>query len=141
MPRKPPTEGTIKALGELVVASLRSRAYTRMSVAELRTRMDTGEALTIVDCRSPLDFNDGHLPGAINLSYRTFMDEWERVPQGGPIAAICYVGMYSRAAAQKLARNGYPSVFHVVGGMRAWSEAYGDPSEEDEEDGDVYGHT
>lgn len=132
MAKKPPLEGTFKAIGELVVASLRPRGYTPITVAELRARLDAAEALTIIDCRAPADFAEGHLPGAINVSYRTFMDEWERIPRALPVVTLCYVGMYSRAAAQRLAQGGHTAVMHLVGGIKAWEAAFGplDPDDE-----------
>lgn len=110
MPERATLGGTIKALGEVVAASLRARAFIDITPADLRGRLDAGELLTIVDCRAPRDFAEGHLPDAINVSYRTFMDDWHRVPAGRPIVTMCYVGMYSRAAAQRLARGGHPKL-------------------------------
>jgi rhodanese-related sulfurtransferase len=131
MAKKPPFEGTFKALGELVVASLRSRGYSSITVAELRARLDVAEPLTIVDCRAATDFAEGHIPGALNVSYRTFMDEWECIPRGLPIVTLCYVGMYSRAASQRLVQGGHTTVLNLVGGMRAWYAAYGEPDQDE----------
>lgn len=125
MSKEPRREGTLKALGEIVRASLKARAYQHITVAELRQRIDSGQALTIVDCRTPREFADGHLDGALNISYRVFMDRYAEIPTDRPIVMVCYVGMYSRAAAQKLAESVRCEVHSLSGGMKAWDSAHG----------------
>lgn len=117
--------GRLKALGEIVRASLKARAYQPITVAELRQRIDSGSPLTIVDCRTPREFADGHIDGALNVSYRVFMDRHAEIPTDRPIVTVCYVGIYSRAAAQKLAESGHCQIHSLIGGMKAWNAAHG----------------
>lgn len=42
-----------------------------ISVAELEAAMDAGMDIQFVDARPPLDYEFGHIPGAINVEYST----------------------------------------------------------------------
>lgn len=125
MTARPPMAGTMKALGELAIAAVQPRAYQFLTVEELRALLASGEAPTIVDCRAEADYAAGHIAGAMNVPYRSFMKRHEAVPRGSPVVTVCYVGMYSRAAAQKLARSGHAKVFSLLGGMEAWVSSSG----------------
>ena len=63
----------------------------RMSVEELKRRMDAGEEFTIVDVRNPQAWEQSEtkIPGAIRVP----MDRWEesvsRIPKGKPVVVYC----------------------------------------------------
>lgn len=120
---KPPVEGTLKAVGELVSASMQRQEYGWIDVEELAHMLERGEHVTVVDCRDAATYAFGHIEGAVNVPYRRFMDSHSDIPGGGVIVAACYVGMYSRAAAQKLATTGRGPTFSLKGGMQAWIDA------------------
>jgi|GEM_PF-1596609 len=120
---KPPTEGTLKAIGELLAASMQKREYEWLTAEELKKLLETGENITVVDCRDAASFAFGHVPGALNVPYRTYMEHAHTVPRGGVVVTACYVGMYGRAAAQKLAKSGHDTVLSLKGGMQAWIDA------------------
>jgi len=120
---KPPTEGTMKAIGELIAASMQRRQYEFITADELQALIDAGEGVTVVDCRDAATFAFGHIDGALNVPYRAFMETANRVPKGGLVVTACYVGMYSRAAAQKLARSGHERVVSLKDGMQGWIDA------------------
>lgn len=120
-PPAPPWTGALKALRELIVASMQRRKYECISPEVLRRHIETGQPLTVVDCRDSKTFAAvGHIPGAINVPHDTFMKTCRRVPINNPIVAVCYKGYYSRAAAQKLGVNGHAPAWSLSGGMEAW---------------------
>lgn len=63
----------------------------RMSVEELRSRLDAGEDITILDVRNPQAWeqSDTKIPGA----FRVPMDHWEEnlpsITKNSPIVAYC----------------------------------------------------
>lgn len=121
---KPPTEGSLKAMGELAAALMQKRQYDPITVEELKAALDAGEDITMVDCRDAATFAFGHIDGAINVPYRHFMEQVDRVPRGnGTVVTGCYVGFYSRAAAQKLAKVGHQRVLSLKGGVQSWIDA------------------
>jgi len=63
----------------------------RITVDELRKRMEAGEDFTLIDVRNPQACaqSDSKIPEAIRVP----MDEWEKhldqIPKGRPIVAYC----------------------------------------------------
>lgn len=63
----------------------------RMTVSELKKRMDAGENFTIVDVRNPQAWaeSDTMIPGAIRIPIDSLEDNLPRIPKGGPVVAYC----------------------------------------------------
>lgn len=85
-----------------------------------------GEASSeiLIDVRTPAEFNEWHIPGAINIdsSAENFMEEVKaQVPQSKSIALYCRSGRRSAEAAQMLAEAGY-SLTDLDGGILAWEK-------------------
>lgn len=92
------------------------------AVAEL------GSAI-ILDARSEGEFAEAHIPGAINIPYKNFVDYFDRltdlVPMHGTV--ICYCRSVtcdlSDNLAQELRLAGYEKVVVYRGGIDEWTEA------------------
>jgi rhodanese-related sulfurtransferase len=74
---------------------------------------------TIVDVRTPAEFADGHIPGAINIPID--MLALHRLPPGA-IITTCSMGGRGGRAADMLARAGR-TAFSLRGGVKAWAAA------------------
>ena len=116
---------TVKALGEFLATSLQRKRYERVQINDLRALLSSNKSISIVDCRDAEDYADGHIPGAVNIPFQEFMKTYTKAPKADAVVTVCYVGMYSRAAAQKLSQNGYGIVSSLDGGMDAWLKAKG----------------
>lgn len=85
-------------------------------------RMVRGGEVNVVDVRASEDYNEGHIPGAINLP----KDRWQTL-QGLRKDKINVLYCYSQvchlaaAAAVEFAGKGYP-VMELEGGFRTWKE-------------------
>ncbi|MBE6997768.1 MAG: hypothetical protein E7427_06315 [Ruminococcaceae bacterium] len=89
---------------------------------------------TVVDMRNPEDIQIfGAIKGAINIPAEQLEADPAQVPKDKPALLICYVGMASEQAAEKLAALGY-RVAHVDGGYKAYSKLIPAPDEDDEDD-------
>lgn len=78
----------------------------------------------LVDCRSPESYAKGHVPGAINLPWRTITAETvSRLPKGATVVTYCsnVTCNASTKGALRLAELGIP-VKEMVGGFEAWSK-------------------
>jgi carboxyl-terminal processing protease len=80
----------------------------------------------LVDVRTPAEYKEGHLKGAINIDVKdslTFMNKAkEMLPKDKTVMVYCRSGRRSADAAGKLAAEGY-FVFNLEGGIVAWKEA------------------
>lgn len=92
-----------------------------ISMRELKWRMDRGESMVLVDLRSPMEYEAGHLWGAQNVPYEAFMEGgWKTLKLADqPVYLYCARGSKSLLACRLLQKQGYPAV-SAAGGLRAY---------------------
>ncbi len=95
-----------------------------ITVEELKSRLDAGENVHLLDVREPAEnaeFNIGGtlLPlGEIRNMQTEAIDEWKN----DEIIAYCRSGNRSGIAAQFLEQMGFKNVKNLTGGMLAWKQ-------------------
>lgn len=91
--------------------------------ADVRLDLQRGQqGFLIVDARSSQDFEECHIPGAINLPYRSITAEsTAHLPQGWPIVVYCWSPACNSAtkAAVRLSALGF-QVKEMLGGIEYW---------------------
>jgi rhodanese-related sulfurtransferase len=92
------------------------------NVQEVKTRIDAGEKLTLVDVREESEWAAGHLPGAIFLGKGIIeRDIEQRVPDmNTKLVLYCGGGFRSALAADNLQKMGYTNVESMDGGWKGW---------------------
>lgn len=115
------------ALLPRLIGRMRSQQVTWIEVGELAGRLASGEAVTVVDVRSPDEFLGplGHIARARNIPVGE-LDK--RVAQLGslkrsPIVLVCRTDKRSSAAAKTLANSGFEQVSVLRRGMEQWNVA------------------
>jgi hydroxyacylglutathione hydrolase len=102
-------------------AGLPTSRVEQISARDLhRERRAARGGLTIVDVRSPREYESGHLEGAINIPVGELRERVAELPSDLPVATICEGGFRSSLAASVLGRAGVRSVSNVAGGMTAY---------------------
>lgn len=109
----------------LAIAHETKARIQECTIQELKTRIDEGETLTLVDVREDSEFMAGHIPKAIHLSKGIIERDIETVvpDPNQEILLYCGGGFRSALAADNLQRMGYRNVVSVDGGWRSWTEA------------------
>ncbi|HET7183393.1 MAG: rhodanese-like domain-containing protein [Terriglobales bacterium] len=94
------------------------------TVDAIKSRLDRGERLTIVDVREESEYAKDHLPGAIHLGKGIIERDIEaKVPDPSTeIVLYCGGGFRSALAADNLQKMGYTNVISMDGGIRDWRE-------------------
>ncbi len=92
-------------------------AIREISVEELAERLTLGSRL--VDVREPVEFDEGHVPGAVHVPLATVPDNVEQFRSEGPTFVICRSGGRSLRACEYLSDRGV-EVVNVAGGTLAW---------------------
>lgn len=94
------------------------------NVDDVKSRMDRGDRLVLVDVREQSEFAKDHLPGAIHLGKGVIeRDIEERVPDlNREMILYCGGGFRSALAADNLQKMGYTNVISMDGGIREWRE-------------------
>lgn len=101
------------------------KGYGDLSVAEFDKMLADDASVQLVDVRTPDEFAEGHLPGAVNVDWNAegFLDEARGLlDPARPVMLYCRSGRRSAEAAGKLTEEGF-KVFNLKGGCIAWTEA------------------
>ena len=78
--------------------------------------------LFVLDVRTPQEYADGHVPGAVNVPYDQLASRLAEVPKDKDVVLYCKSGRRAGIAADVLAANGYTRLSHLEGDMNAWVE-------------------
>lgn len=100
----------------------------RVTADALRREVLGSDRVTLIDVRSPAEFETVHIPGAINVPLPLLQDNAEalaaRLP--GDAVLVCQSGARAGQARQRLAGAGVAGARVLDGGIVAYSKAGGD---------------
>lgn len=99
-----------------------------MSVHELREHQQAKSKLTILDVRSPDEWESGHIPGAQHCFIGDMRDRITGLDKEAPYATYCASGYRASIASSLMKSRGFKHVSNVPGSWSAWTAA-GYPSE------------
>lgn len=92
-----------------------------ISPKELKTRLDKGEKLVLLDVREQWEYDLAKLTGSILVPLGTLPQSVAKLNRDEEIIAICHHGMRSADATNFLLQQGFTNVKNLVGGIDAWS--------------------
>jgi rhodanese-related sulfurtransferase len=92
-----------------------------ISPKELKSRLDKGDQLVLVDVREEWEYSLAKLDGSILIPLGTLPQSLARLTRDSEIIAICHHGMRSADATDFLLQQGFQNVKNLVGGIDAWS--------------------
>lgn len=95
------------------------RTRTNITKSEMLDIIEKNPDTILLDVRSPQEFNEGHLNGAINIpTYELYLKAPRMIPnRENIIIAYCTVGLRSKNAINILKRLGYQNLYHLEGGI------------------------
>ena len=79
------------------------------------------EQVLIIDTRTPAEFNEGHIPGAVNIDIdgEEFAAKVAELDKSRPVAVYCRGGRRSKEAAEHMASCGL-EVTELAEGILSW---------------------
>jgi rhodanese-related sulfurtransferase len=98
-----------------------------ISAEEVKTRMDKGESLTLIDVREPFeheDFNIGGILYPLGKIQSMMIDELEEY-KDNEVILYCRSGNRSGQACMILDMLGFADTKNLVGGMVSWEDKFG----------------
>ena len=78
--------------------------------------------LYLLDVRTPGEYQQARLAGAQLIPIDQMMKRLAEVPKDRPILVYCAVGSRSSQVVNYLARQGYPEVYNLDGGIYSWAQ-------------------
>ena len=94
-----------------------------ISVEEFRKLI--GEEAVILDVRRKVEYDAGHLKGALNIDWfgENFTTEVSKLDRNKKILIHCASGGRSSSAMSKLKGLGFTEMYNMLGGFNAWKAA------------------
>ena len=79
---------------------------------------------TIIDIRTPGEFAQGYIEGAININYfdKEFLSKVSELDKTKPVFIYCRSGNRTSSASKKIAALGFEKVYDLQGGILNWSK-------------------
>lgn len=96
-------------------------SYRQINMDEAITMMEEESGYIILDVRTPKEFAERHIPGAINIPNETIStEEIPELPDKDQLILVyCRSGNRSKQASEKLAALGYTNIVEF-GGINDW---------------------
>ena len=94
----------------------------KLGPVELKKLIDAkAQDYVIVDVREPSEYQEGHVPGALNIPVDVFASRSEILPKEKKIIVYCNTGGRSYTAYRKLQKLAYPSIYQTL--FAEWKDA------------------
>lgn len=98
-----------------------------LSVEQVKSRMDAGEPLLLLDIRETPELTLCRLAGARHIRMGEIAVRQHEIPRDRPVIVFCHSGIRSAAVTEYLRGQGFENVYNMLGGIDAWSRRI-DPS-------------
>lgn len=82
----------------------------------------------VLDVRTPAEFAEGHLPGAVNIDVQSadFAQQLGTLDPSKPYAVYCRSANRSKVAMTAMQQAGFTQLYDLAGGINAWKSAGGE---------------
>ena len=77
----------------------------------------------VIDVRTPEEYADGHVEGAVNIDFYSpdFSDEIGKLDRSKTYLVYCRSGSRSAQAVSIMEELEFPNIYHMTGGMLEWT--------------------
>lgn len=109
-----PAQGTI----------LEGLPYTDLAPADAKKLYDDNKELTVLDVRTPQEFEAGHIDKAKNIPINNLESQVSQVSEDTdkPVLVYCASGARSLAACELLSQKGFSRIYHLPTGYASWPD-------------------
>lgn len=97
----------------------------KVTAAKLALSLENEQNPQLIDVRTPAEFNNGHVAGAMNANINSndFKAKINNLDKSKPVYVYCLSGGRSGNAAKQLLAAGFEQVIEMPGGMMEWRAA------------------
>ena len=96
--------------------------------ATIRPEQIPGEEydnIFVIDTRDAGQFQEGHIPGAVNIEWREIIERRDEIPTDQQVLVYCNTGSLSAQAGVMLRLAGFNNVRILQDGFTGWQQAGG----------------
>jgi len=105
------------------VAGFETRHVHQISAHGLHEMLTGTARFVLIDVRTPAEFEDKHIEGAINIPVADLRERHRELDRGKRTVLICSSGNRSSLGASILERHGFKNLCNVSGGVTGYSAA------------------
>jgi rhodanese-related sulfurtransferase len=95
----------------------------RITAGSLAEQLADVEPPLLVDVRTPREWDEAHVDGAVNVPLSQLPARLEELPADRPLVVYCASGYRSALAVSLLEAAGRPQVSNLIGGLAGWTAA------------------
>ncbi len=104
------------------MASQPAPAGDQIDVTEVKSKLDRGDAFTLIDVREPHEYQIARIPGAKLIPLGDLPKHLSDLDPNAEIVAHCKSGGRSQKAVDLLKASGFKNARNMTGGITAWSD-------------------
>lgn len=75
-----------------------------------------------IDVRNAEEYNEFHIPGALNIEWRSILDNRDQIPTDRPVILYCNSGVVSSQAMMALRLAGYENIRTMSHGLQSYRD-------------------
>lgn len=101
------------------------KTKVNLSAMEVKQLLESDQDIVILDVRTPSEFQQGHLEGAVNIDVTasSFESEISRLDKNATYVLYCRSGSRSSSATNIMARNEFPNLYNSTAGFEGLRSA------------------
>lgn len=92
------------------------------SCLDIKSRLDKGEPLSIIDVREPEELAIAKLDVATHIPLGDLPDKLDTLEKGKAYAILCRSGVRSARATLFMTEQGFTNVVNIEGGIMQWAQ-------------------
>lgn len=115
--------GYVVGAAAVRAAGLPVAELPNLTAPEVARRLTAARDLVVLDVREPVEWEEGHVAGAIHIPMRQVPARAGELPREKTLALVCRGGPRSSTVGSLLLQQGFTRLVNVWGGMSGWMEA------------------
>lgn len=98
--------------------------YERLNVPDFQTKLAATKKPQLVDVRTPEEFADGNIDGAVNINIKAddFLQKINNLDKTQPVFVYCQAGGRSKKCAEKMKSLGFSEIYELKPGYSGWEQ-------------------
>ncbi len=98
---------------------------TNIEAKNAKKLLEENKEITILDVRTEEEFNEGHIPNAVNMDVQDhlFKQKVNTLDKEKIYLVHCRSGMRSCAAIEMMDSQGFTNIYHLHQGFLEWEES------------------
>jgi len=110
-------------ISQWAVSGRKTNSIHQLSAEDLQAKIEGNDGFTLLDVRAPLEYQDNHVAGAVNIPVADLRTRSGELDPERPVVVVCSSGNRSSLGSSILKSHRFKHVSNVAGGMTGYSAA------------------